>query len=360
MTGLPEADIYVIGGGIVGTSAAISMAEAEPTTRICVVDRSFPPRGATLRNAGFACFGSLSEICADVDAMGAEEAMSVVRLRVEGLAILRSRFSDDELGLEMHGGHEIFLDDDPALERLDEINALLEPIFNAPTFARADADIVHHGFGPHVRHLITTPFEGTLHSGKLLAALWHRAAGMGVRFCTHNITSTDEVSRLQGQHNARIIVATNALAPFLSTTSLEPGRGQIAVTSPIPGLRLRGSYHFNRGFTYFRNVSDRVLVGGFRDAFMDQERTTSMETTDNVQATLDEFLRNVLGLDIGDSVSIDHRWAGIMGFSPDHRPSVTPGVAPDITQIFACNGMGVAIASAVVAKASENRTRMTR
>ena len=47
------------------------------------------PQGASTKNAGFACFGSLSEIIDDLKSHSEEEVIQLVKKRVDGLQLLR-------------------------------------------------------------------------------------------------------------------------------------------------------------------------------------------------------------------------------------------------------------------------------
>ena len=95
-------------------------------------------------------------------------------------------------------------------------------------------------------------------------------------------------------------------------------RGQIAATEPLAEVPLDGPAHSQFGFMYYRPTDDgRVLVGGGRLEHLEQEYTDREQTTAAVQAQLDRFLRDRLGL--GDA-RVTHRWAGIMGFSADLLP----------------------------------------
>ena len=62
-----DIDVAVIGSGIVGLSAALRARELAPSARIAVLERGALPIGASTRNAGFACFGSVSELLDDMD-----------------------------------------------------------------------------------------------------------------------------------------------------------------------------------------------------------------------------------------------------------------------------------------------------
>lgn len=63
----------------------------------------------------------------------------------------------------------------------------------------------------------------------------------------------------------RLVIATHAftskLFPFIK---VKPARNQVLITEPIPGLKLKSSYYYQKGYGYFRNVGQRVLIGGFR------------------------------------------------------------------------------------------------
>ena len=58
-------DIIIIGSGIVGLFAALHLKKTTPKLKIIVLERGVLPSGASTKNAGFACFGSASEILDD-------------------------------------------------------------------------------------------------------------------------------------------------------------------------------------------------------------------------------------------------------------------------------------------------------
>ena len=77
-------DIIIVGGGITGMSVAASLAERWPKKSILIFERSLMPAGASTRNAGFACFGSLTEVLSDIDTIGQDGARFSARKQVEG------------------------------------------------------------------------------------------------------------------------------------------------------------------------------------------------------------------------------------------------------------------------------------
>jgi gamma-glutamylputrescine oxidase len=69
------ADIIIAGSGLVGLWSAYYLKKKHPSLKITIVERGIIPAGASTRNAGFACFGSLTELLADIDHMGKEKTL---------------------------------------------------------------------------------------------------------------------------------------------------------------------------------------------------------------------------------------------------------------------------------------------
>ncbi|MBT5920938.1 MAG: FAD-binding oxidoreductase, partial [Flavobacteriaceae bacterium] len=64
---LSNIDFAIIGSGIVGLNCALSLREKHPNATIVVFEKGILPHGASTKNAGFTCFGSISEILSDID-----------------------------------------------------------------------------------------------------------------------------------------------------------------------------------------------------------------------------------------------------------------------------------------------------
>ena len=75
-------DYIIIGSGIIGLSTAISLKERLPESSVLVLDRGLFPVGASTRNAGFACFGSLTEILSDIELNGPDKTLGVIENRI--------------------------------------------------------------------------------------------------------------------------------------------------------------------------------------------------------------------------------------------------------------------------------------
>ncbi|MFN5982024.1 MAG: FAD-dependent oxidoreductase, partial [Fluviicola sp.] len=94
---LEGVDFVIVGAGIVGSACAIELRKLHPTAKILLIERGYLPTGASTKNAGFACFGSLSEIADDLKNASESEVWETVALRYEGLNRLLERFDPKEI-----------------------------------------------------------------------------------------------------------------------------------------------------------------------------------------------------------------------------------------------------------------------
>src|SRR5690606_16003798 len=102
------------------------------------------------------------------------------------------------------------------------------------------------------------------------------------------------------------------LRELLPDVDVLPARGQVLITAPVPGLALKGTFHADEGYYYFRELNGRVLLGGGRHLDKAGETTWEDATTPRIQGALEELLRNTILP--GHTFTIEHRWTGVMGF----------------------------------------------
>src|SRR5476649_1665106 len=107
---LNEADVIVIGSGIVGLNAALHLKNLSPKLNVLVLERGFLPSGASTKNAGFACFGTVSEQLEMIKKSSAEEMVKLVDYKWRGLQRLRDNLGDENIRYQQHGGYELFMD----------------------------------------------------------------------------------------------------------------------------------------------------------------------------------------------------------------------------------------------------------
>lgn len=354
-------DHIVIGSGIVGLSTAIEIKDKFPTTSVLVLERGLLPTGASSRNAGFACMGSLTELLDDTQHETEDEILALFELRKKGLEKLRKRLGDNTIGYATRGSYELISNDElPALEKLEYFNQLLLPITKQPAFKQVNEKIQPFGFSTeYTKALIENTCEGELHTGKMLKGLLQLAITNGIEVKTganvaryveeqtHVDVVIDDPLRggelvLQCQ---KLCICTNAFTKqLMHDVDIVPGRGQVLITQPIPDLKFKGIYHFDKGYYYFREIDGRVLFGGGRNLDFDGERTTELELNNKIQDDLDKKLRDIILP--GTDFTVAQRWSGIMAFGATKNPIVR-AFSERVYGAFRMGGMGVALGSEV-------------
>jgi glycine/D-amino acid oxidase-like deaminating enzyme len=265
---------------------------------------------------------------------------------------------DANIDFYQYGGYELYMDNeiayaDECIEKIPYLNNLLQDAIGGDEiYSVANNKIAGFGFDK-VSRMIYNPFEGQIDTGKMMKALLHKVYDTGtlvLNSCAVEAIGQHEngihLKTTQGNFKTRkIILATNAFAnqlfPGLKVT---PGRGQVLVTKELSGLKLKGTYHFNEGYYYFRNINNRILFGGGRNLDFDAETTWDFGHTEAVKQQLTTYLNAVILP--GQNAEIDYWWSGIMGFGDDISPIVKK-VEPNVFCAVRCNGMGVAMGSLV-------------
>jgi len=354
-------DFIIVGSGFVGLWSAYYLKKKDPDLRVTIIERGLIPTGASSRNAGFACFGSLSELVHDVQIMGTDNMLELVEKRFKGIERIQKVFGKKEIGFSLCGGYELYGDADslsPAeLENnLQYINSLLRPVTGRKkTYSLADDKITRFGFGC-TRHLVENISEGYLHSGKLLQNLLMLVQSMGVQvFTGMEIIAFEKINEHVDVHipaigklsTNQLLLCTNAFTKSIyPAVDIVPARGQVLLTSPIEGLDWEGTFHSDEGFYYFRNLGNRVLLGGARNKAFKEEETTEMVTTEFIQEELEKYLAEVILPSHVNKYQVEYRWSGIMAMGSEKAPIVKE-LEPGVFCAVRMSGMGVALAPVV-------------
>jgi gamma-glutamylputrescine oxidase len=354
-------DHIVIGSGIVGLSTAIELKDRYPGARIAVLERGLLPTGASSRNAGFACMGSLTELLDDSQYTDEAEIVELFEQRKKGLERLRNRLGDANIGYAANGSYELISDAElSALDKIEYYNKLLLPITQQPAFKLVNDKIQQFGFSStFTKALIENICEGELHTGKMLRALADMAISKGIEIKTGaevlrfeedgeyvSVFINDPVRKTElVLHCAALSICTNAFTKqLLPNENIVPGRGQVLITQSIPGLKFKGVYHFDKGYYYFREIDGRILLGGGRNLDFEGETTTELNLSEHIQVALEQRLRDII---IPDThFLIEQRWSGIMAFGETKRP-IVKAFSNKVFGAFRMGGMGVALGSQV-------------
>lgn len=356
-----EYDYIVAGAGIVGLSTAIELRERYPERSVLVVERGVLPTGASTRNAGFACMGSVTELLDDLTHGSEEEVRNLFERRKKGLSLLRERLGDTAIGYAADGSYELIsAEETDAVDKIDYLNRLLAPVTDRPAFALANEKIKEFGFASsRVNALIQNCCEGSLNTGKMMRALWQKASTLGVLLFTGVALrsfeeqndgvllrlpqpSRDEELLLRTK---KLLICTNAFAKeLLPEQDILPGRGQVLITRPVPHLRFKGIFHFDKGYYYFRELDGRVLIGGGRNLDFAGETTVELALNDYIQNDLERQLREMILPHT--EFEIDQRWSGIMAFGQSKKP-IVKAFSNRVFSALGLGGMGVALGSLV-------------
>ncbi len=352
-------DVCIIGSGIVGLNAAINLKSKAKGLNVLVVDSGFLPHGASTRNAGFACFGSLTELIDDLKNESEDAVLKRIQLRWEGLKKLRKLVGDANLDFEPFGGHEIFTPSDAEVfeecqQKITYFNRLVAPVTGViDTYKIEDRKIDSFGFSG-VNHVIVNQCEGQINTGKMMNALLEIAHQSGVKIinglgisAVKNTNNKVEINCIPGFSFSakRVLVANNGFASaLLPELEVLPARAQVLITHPVANLQMKGSFHYEKGFYYFRNVGDRVLLGGGRNLNFEKETTTSFGTTPQIQDQLDRLLKEMILPQT--KFTIDMRWSGIMGVGTS-KSTILKCVEGNIFCSVRMGGMGIAIGSRI-------------
>jgi len=294
--------------------------------------------------------------------LGGETMLQTVEMRYKGIEKIKQTLAGNDIDFDDCGGYECITRGITDLSRLQEmlpaLNNLLQTIAgNRQAFAWCNHRLKEFGL-TGFDALIENKAEAALHSGKLVYNLTRLVQSMGVDILTgvsikhwSHINSHVEVdcsytfvegnvqhiSLLAGQ----LILCTNAFTSAIAPQhKVAPGRGQVIVTSEIPGLSLKGTFHYDEGFYYFRNLGNRILLGGGRNKAFDEETTGSFDESDIIQDELERFLSQHIASRY--DYTIDYRWSGIMGFTDNRQPCIKK-LEKNVYAVTSCNGMGVAL-----------------
>lgn len=345
-------DFVIVGSGIVGLNCALQLKKKYPKSSVLILEKGMLPQGASTKNAGFACFGSVSELLDDLQSHTEEEVVALVQKRWDGLQVLRNTLGDTALDYQQNKGHELFVDNDfydVCAEKIPYLNQLLAPIFNSEVY-QVSSNIF--GFHQIVPKYITINQEAQIDTGKMMASLLQKALGLGIKILNnvHVLGYTETNSQVAIETNQgvvktnQLLFATNGFSKQLLEEEVMPARAQVLITKPIKDLHIKGTFHLDKGYYYFRNINNRILFGGGRNLDFKGEETTEFAQTKVIQDSLEDILAKVILPNT--SFEIESRWSGIMGVGDQKKPIVKQ-LSNRVYCGIRLGGMGVAIGSLV-------------
>lgn len=352
-------DVAIIGSGIVGLSAAIYLKEQSPNIKILVLERGALPIGASTRNAGFACFGSMTELLDDLKNLSEKEVFALVEKRWKGLLQLRDRVGDTNLKYQELGGYELFRKKDEedfqkCIEQINYFNRILKDIIGHQEVFKIKSEMIHtFGFN-NIQHLIHNQAEGQINTGEMMRSLLEIARSKGIQILNgisiYEINDQESEVEIETSEGWRlkfkkILIATNGFSKILlSSEEVIPARNQVLITKPLRQNPIQGCFHYDRGYFYFRNVDGRILLGGGRNLAKREEETSEFGSSEIIQNALRDLLKNVILPN--QEIEVESTWSGILGVGKSKQP-IVKNISKNVVAAVRLGGMGVAIGSLV-------------
>jgi gamma-glutamylputrescine oxidase len=353
-------DLIIVGSGIVGLSTAISFKQKNKKASVLILERGVLPSGASTKNAGFACFGSVSELLDDLTKMPEETVWKTVEMRWQGLELLRKRLGDKQIGYKGLGGYELFDKEknyNVCNEKIEELNKKIKNTIGLKK-CYSTVTLKNLNFN-NINGVILNNYEGQIDTSLMMQNLIDLAQNLGIKLLNNitiskinNLNDSVELLSDYGLFTAsKVVVATNGFAKqLLNITDVKPARAQVLITKPIKNLKIKGAFHYDEGYYYFRNIDGRILFGGGRNLDFKGETTTELNLNTKIQKHLDHLLKTMI-LPY-TPFEVDHRWSGIMGVGSEKKP-IIEFVYPNVLAAVRMGGMGVAIGSLVGQEAAQ-------
>lgn len=357
---LSKKDVIIIGAGLTGLWSAYHLKKSNPKLRIAILERGAFSSGASTKNAGFACFGSAGELMDDLKKVSRTELSELIAERYHGLQNMVHTLGAHKISYEPKGDFELFATNEeaaPIVKEIDFLNELMHESIGERPYGIHPDKVAASGF-QGISTCIENTLEGQLDTGKMYRQLLDLVRSLEVE-CYFGI----QVSRIEHGDNShveteygtleaeRILVCTNGFAKsFFPDLSLEPARAQVLITKPLAKHAIQGSFHMHQGYYYFRDVGDRVLIGGARHLNIFGETTTEEGITAQITNDLIALLhKHILP---NQHFEIDYAWSGVMGVGAVKKP-ILEQVQPNVFVAVRLGGMGVALSYQLGRRAAE-------
>lgn len=341
-----DADIAIVGGGIIGAGCAYILSRREPQLKTVLFESQAIASGSTGRSAGFVLRGIQTYYHKAAELYGRENARAIFRFAEENQRLLKEFAGSSQKAVDLDLCGSFLLAS--SLEELDDLEKsarlMQEDGFEVSYLKEDPIDRGFYG-------AIYNKNDFALDPVKMVRALLSQS--------NVEVFEREEVASIEESHNGgklmlttnrrklmcdRVLITTNAYVPLLEpwfADKLKVMRGQILVTKPLRKRILNSLCYANYGFEYFRQLADdRLLIGGCRQFFMEEETGYGDKVTRPVQQALENYIKNRFPDVAG--IPVDYRFSGLMAFTADGLPLV--GQLKNLPGAYfavGCNGHGL-------------------
>lgn len=344
-----EADIVIIGGGIVGVATSYWLARAGKAPLL--LERAHLAYGATGRNGGIVAIGLAEGYPAAVKRHGAQVARAILHMTLENQALVRRIIQEEQLDCQYREpGHIGLALSEEQMEHLaGAASAKSDDGITTQVLTRQELrEHIHTELGPQIAGGAFWPQGGLVHSARLVYELARAAQRHGARLLQANVESLVPESGDVAVHTTQgiirahqVVVAANAwtgdLLPAFRT-AITPVRGQMLGYEPLPERVFDAGLFAAISETeeYWQQTLDgSIVIGGCRTAAPDRdvnvrEQTASPEVQAALEAILPTLFPKLAGLRVA------HRWGGTMAFTRDYIPVIDQD--PNIKGVWGVGG----------------------
>lgn len=333
--GRADYDVVIVGGGLMGAASAYYLAK-RGGLKICLLESETIASRASGRNAGMVLRGIQTYYNECVRKFGREDAKHIYEFAEENQSLIHE-FSEEcgqSLGIDKSGSY-ILADSIDELEELEESFELLtEDGFSVELMKEDPLDRGFYGallnsgdFGVNpvqlTRALLEVSGVEVIESEHILRL-----------DSDHNSGKTEVLGTANSYFADTVILATNAYSSLVDhwfQDKYQTARGQILITRPLSRRIIDRLCYANYGWVYFRQLDDlRLLLGGRRQLYLDQEVGYADVITPQVQSALEEYMKDSFADVVG--TPIDYRFSGVMAYTRDGLPIL--GELPGRERVF--------------------------
>ncbi|GAB5534687.1 MAG: FAD-binding oxidoreductase [Rubricoccaceae bacterium] len=346
-----QADIVIVGGGIIGAATAFWLRRLAPERSVLLLEARHLAYGASGRNAGFLLLGTHSDYASAVDTYGRDRAQRIWQFTRETYRHILDDVDTGQIGLETKGS-VIAAGTAEEADRLRRSQQLLaEDGVESRWIEPAEVEARTGLRGMH--GALVVPDGGAIHPVQLVRQLVAESGAL-VRegIAVRDIESAGDGVQIGIRAGGSLVANQVLLAPGPRLPKLVPAladavrpiRAQMLATGPLPP-RLPRPVYSHEGYFYLRQRDDgRLFLGGARHLHRADEVGFVDATTKALQADLERYLHQHIPSTRG--AAIERRWSGTMGFSPNGLPSL--GDVPDVPNAlyatgFTGHGMGYGV-----------------
>ncbi len=303
-----RADVCVVGLG--GSGLAAVRAARELGAHVVGVDAGRIAGAAAGRNGGL-LLGGLAPFHHDaVERWGDVHARAFYS---HTLSMLQDLAQDSEADTWWQGSLRIAMDDAELGDCARQHDQMIKDGLPVDWYEGAEG------------HGLLFPSDGASHPVRRAMALADRVQAAGAELYEFSPVSSVQSGLVQLSNGARIqapailVCADGALGTLLPSLAdrVRPVRLQMLATAPATDVLVPRPVYARYGYDYWQQLPDgRVLLGGGRDHFVDDEYTHSDLTSDAVQDYLESCLRRC----VRTIAPVTHRWAATVSYSADDLP----------------------------------------